>query len=306
MWTDLEEDIMLLEPKVQRPCNLCKSFSSEIVFTKNGFNLTKCLTCGLVYVENFVSESELKKLYSFESGYHTAFLDEHSPQFKHHLKQGYKYHKMIKDYKKQGRILDIGCSAGFFLKAAKEDGWEAYGLELSDDTAEIARRSFGLNILNGCLIETTYESNFFDVVTLWDTIEHIEDPLKTMLIINKILKENGIVAISTPNIDGLFPKLSYKIGKFIKYWPHPEPPAHLFQFSEKTLSKLLNQAGFEVLKTTHSRIPIQYTFGSVKSLLRSPKALLYAAVFIPTVLLGPLVHSGDSMFVFAVMKKKVS
>ena len=71
---------------------------------------------------------------------------------------------------------------------------------------------------------------FFDVVTLWDTIEHIEDPLKAMLIVNRILKEGGIVAVYTPNIDGLFSKLSYKIGNLIKYWPHPEPPAHLFQF----------------------------------------------------------------------------
>lgn len=297
---------MFLESKIRRPCNLCKSFSSEIIFTKNGFNLTKCLTCDLVYVENFVSESELKKMYSFESGYHTTFLDENSQQLKYHLKQGYKYYKMIKKYKKEGRILDIGCSAGFFLKAAKEDGWETYGLELSNDTAEIARRRFGLNVLNGCLIGTTYESNFFDIVTLWDTIEHVDDPLKTMLIVNRILKENGIVAISTPNIDGLFPRLSYKIGNLIKYWPHPEPPAHLFQFSKKTLDKLLSQAGFEVVEVLHKRIPITYTFGSAKSLLHSPKSLLYAAVFLPTALLAPVLRSGDSIFVFAVMKKKIS
>jgi len=68
-----------------------------------------------------LSQHQNGKMYSFESVYYTTFLDEYSPRLKYHLKRRHKYYKIVKKYKKEGRILDIGCSAGFFLKAVKDD-----------------------------------------------------------------------------------------------------------------------------------------------------------------------------------------
>lgn len=289
---------MCKQSKMLRCCNLCDQQLSRVLFVKNGFNIVQCLSCGLVYVGNPPSKAELEKLYSFDSNYHVNLQGDGS-ECKEHVNLARQHYELVTKYKTQGRILDIGCSAGFFLKVANENKWETYGLEISKDTAELARKRYGLEVSVGSLYEHSFMPNFFDVVTMWDVIEHVRNPIKTMSVINRILKNDGIIALSTPNIDGLFPKLSYKISNVINYWPHPEPPFHLFQFSKKTIHKLLELTGFNLLKIHDERIPIGYTFGSFGSLFRSSKRLLYSAFFIPMVLLGPIVHSGDSMTVIA-------
>jgi 2-polyprenyl-3-methyl-5-hydroxy-6-metoxy-1,4-benzoquinol methylase len=209
------------------------------------------------------------------------------------------HYGFIRKYIMRGRLLDIGCSAGFFLNVARDHNWETHGLEISQDTAAIAKERYHLKVTVGTPEESTFPSHYFDVVTMWDVLEHVEDPKKTLRFVNRILKDDGIVAISTPNIDGLFPKLSYKVANFINYWPHPEPPRHLFQFSRKTLGQVLKLTGFKLLAVHDERIPIGYTFGSVKDLLRSPKRLVYALMFAPIALAGPILRAGDGLIVIA-------
>jgi len=280
-------------------CNFCNNSLSKSIFSKNGFNLVKCLSCGLVYVENQPSDEELKRIYSFDSGYHKCFQRVSSWQAKKQLNSGEKYCGYIKKYKKNGRILDIGCSAGFFLKAAKENGWETYGLEVSDDTAEIARKRYGLNVLTGVLNENTFPDGYFDVVSMWDVVEHISDPVKTVAIINKILAPEGILILSTPNIDGLFPRMAYKMSGRMNDWLHPEPPHHLFQFSKKTIAKLLETSGFKLLEIYDKRISIAYTFKSFKLLEWPFKKLLYFILLIPVSIFGQMIGSGDLVIVIA-------
>ncbi len=170
---------------------------------------------------------------------------------------------------------------------------------MSPDTASLARDRYGLEILTGTLEETTFPAKRFDAVTLWDVIEHVEDPVKTMSIVYRILKDDGIVAFLTPNVAGLFPKAAYAVARVINYWPHPEPPHHLFQFSKATARRLVTRAGFTVREIVDKRIPLAYTFGGLKGLLRSPMQLAYASCFAPIAALGPLFGAGDSMVVIA-------
>ncbi|UCF08778.1 MAG: class I SAM-dependent methyltransferase [Thermoplasmata archaeon] len=289
---------MLKEGDYGRPCNLCNRSSSNIIFNKNGYDLVKCPSCGLVYVGNPPSAAEIKRLYTYEAGYHIGCKDD-STDLERWFHRAEKYYDLIAYHKTGGRILDIGCGGGLFLKVAKDHGWETYGVEISSDTSSHARQRYGLDVTTGTLEETHFEPRFFDVVTMWDVIEHMEDPSHAMTIVHGILKDDGIVTISTPNIDGLFPRTSYKISSKIKYWPHPEPPHHLFQFSKETISQLLNRTGFEVVDMLDEAIQISYSFGSIKSLIRSPKRLLYASLFIPLALIGPKVKSGDWITVVA-------
>jgi 2-polyprenyl-3-methyl-5-hydroxy-6-metoxy-1,4-benzoquinol methylase len=280
-------------------CRLCHHEFSSVCFIKDSFTLVRCLSCGLVSVSNPPSKAEIERLYSFASGYHVGFCDDNSPEVRYYVNQARYYYSRLQKYKTEGRILDIGCSAGLFLEVTREHGWDSYGIEISKDTAELARKRGGIKIVMGSLDQTRFRPKFFDVITMWDVVEHVEDPTHMMTIVHSILKDDGIIALSTPNIDGLFPKISYIISKFTKDWPHPEPPYHLFQFSKKTLQKLLHLARFEVLEVIDERSPIAYTFGSWNVMIRSPKRLLYSAMFLPTLLLGPSIHAGDSMLVFA-------
>jgi 2-polyprenyl-3-methyl-5-hydroxy-6-metoxy-1,4-benzoquinol methylase len=279
-------------------CNLCGQNSARVLFVKKGFILGRCAHCGLVYVQNPPEREGLHRLYSFQADYHACFRDDDKACAEHTTIAG-RHYRLIAKHKTPGRLLDIGCSAGFFLNVARDHQWETYGLEISPDTAAIAEGRHGQKVTVGTLQESTFPPNYFDVVTLWDVLEHVEDPKTILTLINGMLKDDGIVAISTPNIDGLFPKLSYKIAKLINYWPHPEPPHHLFQFSKKTLGRLLSRTGFTLLAVHHERIPMSYTFGTLKELLRSPMRLAYSLIFVPTVVAGPMLRAGDGLIVLA-------
>ena len=151
----------------------------------------------------------------------------------------------LERYAAPGRLLDIGCSAGFFLDEARRAGWSVSGLEKSADTAALARALHDVDVTVGTLgQDDSLPSASFDVVTLWDVIEHVPEPLATLRRAHNLLSRDGVIAIQTPNIGGLFPRMSYLVARRLDYWPHPEPPGHLFQFSTRTLDRLLCMAGF--------------------------------------------------------------
>lgn len=286
-------------PRAPRGCKLCGEHDARLVFTKKGYDLVRCDGCGLAYVANAPTAEELAKIYSFDSGYHDDLASDDSWGARKFAKLARRHASMLARHLATGRVLDVGCSAGFFLAAAKARGFEPTGVELSPDTARLAEKRSGCAVVRGLLEEAPLAAGSFDAVTLWDVLEHVLDPVATLRAAHRVLADGGLVVVSTPNIDGLFPRASYGIAKRLDYWPHPEPPHHLFQFSVATLTKTLDAAGFDVVATRHRAIPLTYSFGMPARLATSPKALAYAAVFAPTALLGPLVGAGDWIYVFA-------
>jgi 2-polyprenyl-3-methyl-5-hydroxy-6-metoxy-1,4-benzoquinol methylase len=279
-------------------CPLCGADRAAVLFVKNGYRIVRCAACDVAYVENRPSRHEIAEIYSFSSGYHRDLADPGSPATARHATAAKRYLDLIEAHRKGGRILDVGCSVGIFLDAARRSGWEVYGVEFSKDTAALARAS-GLNVLTGTLADTSFPNEFFDVVTLWDVLEHLSDPLETLKAINPLLTNNGILGLSTPNVDGLFPRLSLALAGLAGVWPHPEPPYHLFQFSKETLAQVLSGSGFEAVRVVDRRIPLTYTFGTPRHVMRSARRLGYAAIFAPIALIGPLLNSGDQVDVVA-------
>jgi 2-polyprenyl-3-methyl-5-hydroxy-6-metoxy-1,4-benzoquinol methylase len=289
---------MSIERRRARSCVICRSTESRDVFHKDGYDLVACTGCGLVFVAAPPDREALAEIYSFESGYHRKFSDE-TADLSEEIAAARKRSQLITDYRPPGLVLDIGCSAGIFLDQARKDGWQVQGIELSPDTSEIARRRFALDVHTGPLEAGTYAPESFDVVTMWDVIEHLENPQDILAIVHRILKPDGILVCETPNIDGVFPRLSYRIANRINYWPHPEPPGHLFQFSKKTIKKLLMNSDFRTMDIYDMKIPIDYSFGSLASNVFSPKRLVYYTLFAPMAALGPRVGSGDAIVVVA-------
>jgi SAM-dependent methyltransferase len=276
----------------------------EIIFTikyllNKDFVLVRCSVCDLVFVSNPPSADELTELYSFKTGYHSGYASDYGDRSWEN-QRARTHPDDIRRYKERpGRLLDIGCSAGFFLAAARDAGWEVCGVELSEDTAAIARRRFGLDITTGVLADDLFPTRSFDVVTLWDVVEHLPDPISVLTVAQRVLKNDGILLIETPNIDGLFPRMSYKVANMLNYWPHPEPPFHLFQFSKKTARLLLERVGLKTIDTVDRHIPLFYSFGWFSGLVHSPKRLAYAMAFAPLAALGPVLRQGDALMVAA-------
>lgn len=279
-------------------CNICGSEKRANVWEKDGYRLVRCANCDLLYIENPPTDEQLAAHYSFESGYHTQLAGDAAAIRAREI-EAQNNLEVLARHARPGSLLDVGCSTGMFLLAAKRAGWRIHGLEFSAGSARIARDKHGLPVDQGSLESTSYDAGRFDVVTMWDVIEHMPDPAGALRAVHALLPQGGTLAIKTPNADGLYPRASLRVAGLVGYWGHPDPPGHLFQFSVATLRRLLELHGFSIEGVHHERIPVTYSFGSPRSWVRSPKWLAYTATFAPLALVGPVLARGDAIIVVA-------
>jgi SAM-dependent methyltransferase len=186
-------------------CNLCESNLKKLHYKINLndilIDIVKCKECGLVYRYNELKGSEAEKLYSkdfFEKGY----VDKNNQE--RLIKAGHRFLEEITKYHTRGKILDVGAGTGCYLKAAKEKGWEEFGVELSSYATEFAKKKFGLEIFNGKLEDAGFPDDFFDVVIMTHTIEHLPDPANFLKEIHRILKSDGIIYLSHYNLSIIY------------------------------------------------------------------------------------------------------
>jgi SAM-dependent methyltransferase len=119
--------------------------------------------------------------------------------------------------------------------------WQVAGVELSDFASTYARETLGLDVQTGTLETTRFSEGSFDVVTFWDVIEHVPNPLETLRRAYRLLRSDGLLVLRTPNLDSLDARV------FGSYWIGYELPRHLYVFSRRTLERLLQKAGFCVV-----------------------------------------------------------
>lgn len=283
-------------------CNACANPGLTALLSKDGYDLVRCTRCGLISVANPPDDEQRSRLYSFDTGYHASLVDD-AASVAFHEREAALNLRVLRRFSSSGRLLDIGCSTGLFLRAARATGWVGQGLEYSADSSRIAREQHQLEVRTGELRADTYPAGSFDVVTLWDVIEHVPDPHATLVQVHRILAEDGRLVLKTPNADGLYPRVSLRLAGRLGFWGHAEPPGHLFQFSVATLSRLAERAGFRVVDVVHQRIPIGYSFGSPRGWFRSVKWAAYCALFMPMAWLGPWLGQGDDQ-VLVLMKAR--
>jgi len=179
--------------------------------------------------------------------------------------------RINKKVEEKGRMLDVGSALGDSLIEAKKLGWKnVYGVELSEFAAKESQNR-GLNIKTGTLREAKYPSNYFDVVTLQDVIEHVKDPTLEMKEIYRILKPGGYVFLVTPDIGGLWFKL---LGSL---WYHFKPGEHIMYFSQSTLGRIMKDSYFKNVETrrTYHVMSTEYIFNRLR---------YYAPIFFETLL----------------------
>ncbi|HLD24513.1 MAG TPA: class I SAM-dependent methyltransferase [Patescibacteria group bacterium] len=141
------------------------------------------------------------------------------------------------------KLLDVGCAFGYFVELALSQGYDAYGLDPSSFAVGKAKELVGKSrIIEGTIEHTTYPKASFDVITLFDVFEHLQDPLADMKKLATVLKSDGVIIIAT----GDTKSLAAQVMK--RRWTFFIPPQHVFFFHRKNVTTLLHKAGLRPIK----------------------------------------------------------
>jgi len=157
---------------------------------------------------------------------------------------------------KKGKLLDVGAASGFFLELAKKREWDVSGVEISEFAASRARER-GLNVKTGIIEDfNADDSKHFSVITMWDVIEHVHNPVSAISKAGELLEDGGIIAINTPDSGSLVAKI---LGK---RWYKFIPPEHVIYFNQNNLCLLLSKIGFKVVYAgkIRKKFTLQYLF----------------------------------------------
>ena len=158
------------------------------------------------------------------------------------------YHKAFFKYfpsNVRGKLLDVGCGDGRFLRYAKEQGFEVWGIDFDKKSVENVKRNLGIDTVFAMSLEEFYEyakerGLKFDVITFFEVLEHQDKPKEFLEMVRELLKEGGYIAGSVPNRERLFVEMDWK-DHF--HWDYP--PHHFLRFSKSSLEKALNFSGFK-------------------------------------------------------------
>lgn len=218
-------------------CYLCKSDSYNVLFLKNGFRVVKCNKCDFVFVADPPIQKSLDNYYKFFDYKYDDCLEN---RIRNDAKLSLTTIRKFSNNRKL--LLDIGCGRGYFIDEAIKYNFITQGVDTSKKNINYCRNVLHLNVKHTDIFK--YKLNIpFDIITLNQIIEHLTKPELLLRRIRRLLKNNGLLYIATPNIESLNYKLYRSNSDYMI------PPEHLGFYSKKTLRYLLSETGYKILKT---------------------------------------------------------
>jgi 2-polyprenyl-3-methyl-5-hydroxy-6-metoxy-1,4-benzoquinol methylase len=230
-------------------CLICNSTQLQNLEGYEANYLVKCKSCNFVFCERKPSEQELVNHYLLYSrGTSISSITIH------------RYEQLLDEFerfRKTNNILDIGCGDGHFLEVAKARNWNVYGTEFTTEAIQVVRKK-GIKMKLGSLDPNNYENDFFDVVTSFEVIEHINNPVDEIRAIKMILRTGGLVYLTTPNFNSVSRNIVGANWNVIEY------PEHLSYYTRSTIQKLFSTVGLKALKISTTGISLNRISRSIK------------------------------------------
>ncbi len=232
------------ETTVRYPCTLQENPGvgdwSAFACTHDGYGrhhtIVQCRQCGLVYTNPRPGPHDILDTYqAVEDPLYVEEREGRELTFEHHLKPL----ERLTGPPNGRSLLDVGCYTGVFVEIAARHGWDAWGVEPSHWAAEQAQAR-GHYVVQGTLETADLPEAYFDVVTMWDVIEHLTDPRGALQRIHRLLKPGGLMVVHTLDIESPFARL------LSAHWPWLME-MHIYYFSRHTLRTMMEQCGFRVL-----------------------------------------------------------
>jgi len=233
-------------------CQLCGSERRTRKFAEPPFEVVTCSDCGLVYVTPRLLGQALLDIY--DAGYWKSDnpklrgYSDYAREAQLYLKTfGKRMALVARHVPARARVLDVGCAAGYFLRVMRDHGHDVHGVEVSPAIAKEAVAALGADrVHTGTLEEAIaakgHQPQSFDLVTLWDVIEHVPDPQTVLRQLHKLVKPGGRLLLETQNVASRWARL---LGP---RWHHYKHHEHLYHFTPATITRLLGDCGFRTLE----------------------------------------------------------
>ena len=221
-------------------CPVCGSGAFTPLFRKENQQFVRCNDCALVLINPRPFLSELRAVY--DADYSGAYIRKGASKRRRARKR---VALLRQRYAPAGRWLDVGCSAGFILEAAAAAGFEVYGVDVEAAGVAHAREVLGFrNVFCGQLEALSLPSAAFNVITMYDVIEHVPDLNVVAAALRRLLAPGGILHIRTPDVG------HWRRTRELSRWPEVKPSEHLYYFDKRTLPALLAKHGLR-LRASH-------------------------------------------------------
>ena len=237
---------------IEQSCAWCGDENYDVVIKgpdrllgiDGNFQFVKCKSCGLLRQNPHLKWDSLREFYPENYSSYLPKVSDISSRIKRIDKRYglYKRVKFINNYKPSGNWLDVGSGTGRVLQEASEwKQWNLMGIEPTIDAAEYSKRNSEVKIFQTRIEDFNNFSEYFDIVTMWDVLEHLENPIDSLKKVWSLLKPNGVFVFSIPNL------ISWDRKVFRKFWVGYDLPRHFYLFPPKLLSTILDQIGFSTL-----------------------------------------------------------
>ncbi len=243
------------------PCPLCDSDNHRPERVVNGYQLVRCRDCDMVFVNPQPSHESIAAGYNAQNGtsdviggpgnkldfYRQWFSEQDRQRWRNNLRH------MAHLNRGKGRLLEYGCGPAFVGQLAADEGWKVEAIDIGEWIKGLAdQRSFPLHVGNLC--EQNWPDGRFDAVYAQDILEHLQRPLDELKELARLLRPGGVLYFHVPN----YASLTIKFG--VSRFAYNEPLGHLNYFTPRTLSAMLQKAGFARIKCHSDHLEYQDFF----------------------------------------------
>ncbi|MBL8150875.1 MAG: class I SAM-dependent methyltransferase [Blastocatellia bacterium] len=166
-----------------------------------------------------------------------------------------------------GKLLDVGCGNGRFLKKMAGAGWRVEGTDFDSAASNYVSSNYGIMVHTGDLVSVSYPAESFDVVVLQHVVEHLIDPVSVLKECRRILRKGGKLILVTPNTE------SWGHKKYGRNWRGLEPPRHLFLFNSQNMRSTVEKSGFQNIETSTTPAGAWYILGKSEEIERMSQNL---------------------------------
>lgn len=229
-------------------CPLCQVDDTELwhkgrdrlLGGEETFQWVRCRRCGLLYLNPRPDVDEIARYYPRE--YEPFTREQQRTSWYEKLRYRVAMARMCHiaaGGRNGGRLLDVGCGEGEFMAGMADRGWQVQGLDTSPVAVELALAR-GLDVFHGQLTALDPGHALFDLITMWDVLEHLHDPGSYLAQVGRLLKPDGRLVVTLPNPDGIDLRL------FGPVWTGLDVPRHLYAFPGRVLTAMLERAGLAV------------------------------------------------------------